>query len=110
MDLTAHARNSRVSHFKAAEVAALVRGRDVNEAVDLLAHSPRKTGAIILKLLNSALANAKQKKIVDLDSLYVKSIFVNKAPGLKRFRPSARGSAASYQKKHSHISLTLGER
>ena len=110
MEIKASLKYVRVATLKACEVADLVRGRNVNEAVDLLSQSRRKSGALILKLLHSALANAKQKKVVDLDSLYVKSILVNKAPFLKRFRPVARGGAANIHKRQSHISLTLGEK
>ena len=96
MDLTAHLKYVRVSHTKAAEVADLIRGCDVNKAVDLLSYSQRKSGAIILKLLNSILANAKTKQIVDLDSLFVKSIFVNKAPSLKKISSCSSWGSCSY--------------
>ena len=110
MEITAYLKYVRVGALKASEVADLVRGCNVNEAANRLSHTQRKSGALILKLLQSALANAKQKQVVDVDSLYVKAIFVNKAPFLKRFRPAARGSANPIRKQQSHISLTLGER
>ena len=110
MDIQANLKYVRVANFKAAKVADLIRGCGVNEAINMLSHSHLKSGGIILKLLNSALANAKEKQVVDLDALYVKSIIVNRAPFLKRFRPTARGSTSPIRKKQSHISLTLGEK
>ena len=110
MEIKACAKYLHVGVQKTRMVADLIRGCNVNEALNRLAYSERKAGVLIEKLLKSALANAEQKKVIDVDNLYVKTIVVNQGPHLKRFRPAARGSAAPRKKKQSHIELVLDER
>lgn len=115
MDSTAILRFARVSPQKARLVADLVRGKDAGQALDILAFLPKKTAPIIKQLLESAMANAehsaqKQNRELDIDQLYVKSIFVDQGPMLRRFRPRAQGRATPIQKKTSHITVVLGER
>ena len=110
MEIKASLKNARTSTLRAREVANLIRGRNVNEVFSILSFSKRKAGALMEKLLKSAVASAEQKKVIDVDSLYVKSICVNQGPALKRFRPRARGSASPLRKKQSHIELVLSER
>lgn len=110
MDVNASLKNSRVSAQKARLVADLVRGKDVGEAIKLLTFANKKTAQLIKKLLESAVANAEDKKVGDVDSLYVKSIWVDQGPSMKRFRPRAQGRAFMVKKKTSHINLVLGER
>ena len=101
---------ARTGVQKARECARLIAGKDVNQALNLLRLNRRKAGFLIEKLLKSAVAAAEQKKVMDIDSLYVKSIQVNQGPSFKRFRPRARGSAAPYKKKQSHFELILEEK
>lgn len=110
MDVNASLNNTRVSAQKARLVADLVRGKDVGEAIKLLTYANKKTAQLIKKLLESAVANAEDKKVGDVDSLYVKSIWVDQGPSMKRFRPRAQGRAFMVKKKTSHINLVLGER
>ena len=115
MDSTAILRFARVSPQKARLVADLVRGKDAGQALEVLAFLPKKTAPIIKQLLESAMANAehsaqKQNRELDIDQLYVKSIFVDQGPMLRRFRPRAQGRATPILKKTSHITVVLGER
>ena len=109
MEVKARLRYGRLGVQKTREMANLVRGRNVNEAFNILSVSNRKASGFIKKLLESAVANAKQKQMIDVDNLYVKSICVNQGPSLKRHRPAARGSASVYKRKQSHIDLVLSE-
>ena len=110
MEVKASLRNACISALKARAAADLIRGRDVNQALGILSQSRRKAGRMTAKLLKSALANAEQKKVLDIDSLYIKTICVDKAGGLQRFRPGARGSPFHYQRQRSHIFLVLDEK
>lgn len=110
MEIKAGLRYARTSDLKARQVADLIRGRDVNEAMSILDHNPKKASRLIAGVLKSALANAEQAKVVDVDTLYIKEICVDQAAGLKRFRPGARGSPFHYKRKQSHIKLLLDER
>lgn len=110
MEVKASLRYARVGCQKARLVADLVRGKDVNEAVKTLTFLNKKSASMIKKLIESAVANADYKKVMDVDSLYVKTITIDKGPVLKRFRPRAQGRAFGVQKKMSHINVVLEER
>jgi large subunit ribosomal protein L22 len=88
-------------------VADLVRGLSANEAEAQLVMQRRRAAKPLLKLLRSAIANAKQNGKTNIDTLYVQSIEVNQGPMLKRYLPRARGSASPIEKKMSHVTLTL---
>lgn len=75
----------------------------------MLMFMPQKASYILKKLLNSAIANAKQKKYIDIDNLYVKNILVDEGPTLKRFLPRAMGRATRIRKRMSHITMILDE-
>ncbi len=110
MEVTAKLRYARVSAQKARLVVDLVRGKDVNEAIKILTFMKKKTGALVKKLVESAVANATQKQTVDPDNLYIKYITVDQGPVLKRFTPRAQGRATEIRKKMSHINVVLDER
>lgn len=110
MEVKAKLRNSRVGSQKARIMADLVRGKDVNQALKLLAFMPQKPAALIKKLIESAVANAEQMKTVDVDTLYVKTLTVDMGPSLDRFRPRAQGRATPIKRKSSHINVILDER
>ena len=107
------ARFARLSPRKARVVVNLVRGRQAGEALQLLEFT-RKAGAPVLKkILESAVANARtQSPGVDLDTLFVETATVDKAPNkhLRRWRPRAMGRATRIQKGLSHITIILGVR
>ena len=110
MEVKASLNFARVGCQKARLVVDLVRGKDVNEAIKVLSFSSKKSAVLVKKLIESAVANAEQKKVMDVDNLYVKTIFVDQGPVLKRFRPRAQGRAFGVRKKTSHINVVLAER
>ncbi|MCB9777341.1 MAG: 50S ribosomal protein L22 [Alphaproteobacteria bacterium] len=114
MEAKAKLRLARVSPQKARLVADLVRGRDVGEAIEILAFTRKKSAPMIKRLVESAVANAehvaRQRNLnLDVDDLYIKEIFVDQGPTLRRFRPRARGMATRIQKKTAHITVVLAE-
>lgn len=110
MEVKAKLRNVRVGSQKARILADMVRGKDVNEALKILAFMPQKPALHLKKLIESAVANADQKKVVDVDNLYIKHVSVDMGPSLGRFRPRAQGRATPIKRKSSHINLILDER
>lgn len=110
MEAKASLNYARVGAQKARLVADLVRGKDVSDALKTLTFLNKKTAGMIKKLIESAVANAEDKKVMDIDKLYVKTIYVDQGPVLKRFRPRAQGRAFGVRKKTSHINVILEER
>ncbi len=110
MESKASLKFARVGAQKARLVADLIRGKDVSDAVKTLTVLNKKTAEMIRKLIESAVANADFKKTMDIDKLYVKTIYVDKGPVLKRFRPRAQGRAFGVRKQTSHINVVLEER
>jgi large subunit ribosomal protein L22 len=109
----AKAKFQRISPRKARMVVNLIRGRDASEALQLLEFTPKAGAPFVRKLLASAVANAKQKNPgVDVDTLFVSKIAVDKAPNsqMRRWRPRAQGRATQIQKGVSHIVIELDER
>ena len=107
------ARFTRISPRKARTVINLVRGRQAGEALQILEFTRKSAAPIVKKLIESAVANARtQSPGVDLDTLFVETAFVDKAPNkqLRRWRPRAMGRATRIQKGLSHITVILAER
>ena len=103
----------RMAPRKVRMVVDLVRGMSVESAERYLAFSERKAAKPILKLLKSVIANAKNNFNFDekkIKTLYIKKIFVDEGPKLKRWRPVSRGSAHPIQKKTSHVNIILEEK
>src|SRR3989344_125814 len=98
----------RMAPRKVRLVANLLKGLSISEAEAQLLINPRKAKEPLLKLLRSAIAAGKEKNLKE-NNLFVKSIFVDQGPMLKRFMPRAQGRATPIQKKTSHITLILGE-
>ena len=109
METQAVARHIRMSPRKVRYVADLVRGKKVEEALDILTFTPRRASPVISRLLKSAIANAGQNESIDVDTLYIKKIFVDGGSTLKRFRPRAMGRATTIRKRTSHITVVLEE-
>jgi len=115
MEVRAALNNYRVSAQKARLVADQIRGKGVEEALNLLDLSPKRVAEPIAKLLRSAVANAEQKNEnqqagIEVDNLVVSKIFVDEGNSLWRIRPRAQGRAAWIQKRTSKINLVLSER
>jgi len=83
------------------------RGKRVEEALGLLSFAPQKGARVLKKLLDSAVANAEQNSGIDVDTLYVKRLYANEGPTLKRFRPRALGRATRIRKRTSHLTVIL---
>ena len=104
-------RSVRVSPQKARLLADLVRGRDVEDALEILTFTRKKTAPMIKKLVESAVANAEHgAEDVDIDALYIEAITVDQGKSLRRWRPRAMGRATPIIKRTSHITVVLGER
>jgi large subunit ribosomal protein L22 len=109
MEVRAKLRFVRVSPRKARLVADLIRGKGSEEAMNILTFTKKAAAKILIKLLKSAVANATQKKTIDIDRLYVKKIAVDQGPTMKRFQPRAMGRATMIRKRSSHITIILDE-
>jgi large subunit ribosomal protein L22 len=109
MEAKALARQIRISPQKARLIADLVRGRNVETALNTLRFMPKKGARILRKVIESALANASQNEAIDVDTLYVKKIFIDGGPMLKRITPRAQGRATRILKRSSHITVVLDE-
>ena len=100
----------RTSQLKLANIARLIVNQKVNKAVDQLKFSNKRVSQNVLKVLNSAIANAENNKQLDIDNLYVKEAYVGKSLSMKRFRPRAKGRASSILKPFSKLTIILEER
>ncbi len=107
---TARATNLRISPQKLNLVAKSIRGKGFKKAIDNLAFSRKRIAKDVLKVLNSAIANAENNKQLDIDNLYVKEAYVGKSLSMKRFRPRAKGRASSILKPFSKLTIILEER
>jgi large subunit ribosomal protein L22 len=90
-------------------VADLIQGKGSEEAMNILTFTKKAAAKILIKLLKSAIANATQKKTMDIDRLYIKKIMVDQGPTMKRYQPRALGRATMIRKRTSHITLVLDE-
>ena len=88
----------------------LIRGKDVETARGILENTNTKASRLILKVLNSAVANAENNFALDTDKLYVSEAYVGQGPTLKRFRPMDHGKAFRINKRTSHITVVVKER
>ncbi len=109
MEARAVGKYIRISSQKARLVADVVRGMGVDQAITTLRFMPKKGAGIIRKVIESAVANATQDDQVDVDNLFVKKIFIDGGPSLKRIRPRAMGRATGIIKRTSHITVVLDE-
>ena len=110
MESRAVARYIRVSPNKARQVADLVRGKDIDEAIGILRYTNKKSAPLISKVLKSAIANAEHNYDMDSDELYVSEIMIDEGPTLKRMKPRAYGRADIRRHRTSHITVVLRER
>ena len=109
METKAILRGARLSAQKGRLVADLIRGKPVDQAINILAYTPKKGAAIIKKVLESAIANAEHNDGADIDALKVKIIHVERAMFLKRFQARAKGRGNRVTKQSCHIFITVGD-
>ncbi|MDB6060012.1 MAG: ribosomal protein [Verrucomicrobiaceae bacterium] len=109
MEVTARLKGARISAQKARLVADQVRGRGVEDALNILAFSPKKAASLIKKVLNSAIANAEHNEGADVDELKVSSIFIDEGVTMKRIMPRAKGRADRISKRSCHITVKVAD-
>ncbi|BFM14275.1 50S ribosomal protein L22 [Maricurvus nonylphenolicus] len=109
MEVAAKLSGAQLSAQKARLVADQIRGKHVEEALDILAFSQKKGAAIIKKVLESAIANAEHNEGADVDELKVSTIFVDEGVTMKRIRPRAKGRADRILKRSCHITVKVAD-
>jgi large subunit ribosomal protein L22 len=109
MQVTAKLRYARISPQKCRLVANTVRGKGVGNALSTLKFMPKKGARLVLKVLESAIANAENNLGADIDELKVTRIEIDTAPVLKRFAARAKGRGNRIVKRNSHITLEVGD-
>jgi large subunit ribosomal protein L22 len=109
MQTNAILKGVRLSDQKGRLVADMIRGKPVDQALNILAFSKKKGAGIIKKVLESAIANAEHNDGADIDTLKVKTIYVEKGPVLKRFTARAKGRGNRIVKPTCHIFVTVGD-
>ncbi len=110
MEVAAKLSGARLSAQKARLVADQIRGKGVEDALDILAFSTKKGAEIIKKVLESAIANAEHNEGADVDELKVKTIFVDEGVSLKRIKPRAKGRADRITKRTCHITIKVADK
>lgn len=100
-------RFARISPFKAREVTREIQGLPVQQALDLLAFTPKKAAGLVAKTLKSAVANAENNHQARAEALVVREAVVGEGPTFQRFQPKARGSAGPIRKRTSHIRIIV---
>lgn len=109
METKAKARFVRISPQKIRLVMDEVRGKKVEEAVQRLTFAPQKGARMLRKLVQSAVANAEQNAGADVDKLYIKRVYADEGPVMKRWSPRALGRATRIRKRTSHMTVILDE-
>ncbi len=110
MEVAAKLKYVRVSPQKARLVADLVRGADVEKALQILSFSNKKAAGIVKKVLESAIANAEHNEGADIDELRISAITVDEGSTYKRIKSRAKGRANRILKRTSHIQVTVSDR
>ena len=110
MEARAHLSHARITPRKVKIVCDLIRGKDTKTAVAILMNTPNAAAELLLKLVNSAVANAENNHSMDPDNLYISETFANPGPILKRGMPRAQGRMYRINKRTSHITVCVAER
>ena len=110
MEIKATAKFIRQSPRKVRLAAALIKNLPIQEAQEQLKVLPKRAAVMVLKVLNSAIANAEHNRQLKKDSLFVARVFVDQGPTLKRFRARAFGRGAPIKKRTSHLTIVLAEK
>jgi len=109
MEVVAKLKGARISAQKVRLVADQIRGKAVEDALEILSFSPKKGAGIIRKVLNSAIANAEHNEGADVDELKVSTICVDEGMTMKRIMPRAKGRADRILKRSCHITITVAD-
>lgn len=109
MEVSASLTGAQISPQKVRLVADQIRGKSAEQALDVLTFSKKKAAGLVLKLLNSAIANAEHNEGADVDELRVKTIFVDQGRTLKRLKPRAKGRADRILKRSCHITVKVAD-
>ena len=109
MEVRATAKNVRISATKARLMADMVRGKKVQDALNMLQFTPTPTARAVAKVIKSAASNAESGFQISLDTLTISSIFVDKGLTMKRYRSAARGRFSPILKRSSHITVVVAE-
>ncbi len=109
MEARSKARFVRIAPRKVRRVVDAIRGESVEDALNILRNLPQHAAPVVEKLLQSAVANAEQKEVEDVERLRVKSVTVDQGPTLKRFIPRAMGRATPIRKRTSHITIVVSD-
>ena len=110
MEVQAISRNIRISPRKVRIVANLIRGKKAGEAISILHNTPKVASKIIEKCLRSAMANAENNNNMNIDKLYISTIFVDAGPIMKRVHPRSRGQAFGIMKRTSTLTVKVFEK
>jgi len=110
MEARAIAKYVDVSPRKARLVVDAVRGRPVGQALAMLEFMPNKSAQHVRKVIQSAVANAENNYAMDVESLYVSTIYVDEGPTQRRFRPRAHGRVSPLLKRTSHVTAVVAEK
>jgi len=110
MEVMAKLKGANISPQKARLVADQIRGKSAEQALNILAFSPKKSAVLVKKLLNSAIANAEHNEGADVDELKVSTVFVDEAVTSKRIKPRAKGRADRIFKRSCHITLKVADK
>ncbi|MFA5629648.1 MAG: 50S ribosomal protein L22 [Dehalococcoidales bacterium] len=109
MRIKAVSQNTGLSPRKVRLLIDMVRGKKVEDALNILKFTPTPQAKVVAKVVKSAAANAENNYHLDPAELKVVTIYADEAPSMKRFRPSARGRAARYVRRSSHITVIVAE-
>ncbi len=109
MEALAKHKFARSSAQKARLVADQIRGLSVDKALNVLTYSPKKAAELVKKVLLSAIANAEHNEGADIDTLKVKTVFVDEGPSMKRIKPRAKGRADRIVKRTSPITVVVAD-
>lgn len=110
MEARAKLSYARISSRKVKIVIDLIRNKPVGAAMGILKNTPKAASELLIKLLESAIANAENNNNMDVNKLYIAEIYANQGPTLKRIRPRAQGRAFRIRKRTSHITIVLKEK
>jgi large subunit ribosomal protein L22 len=110
MEVRASAQRVRISPRKVRLVVDMVRGKKVSDAIQMMKFVPNRAAVDIEKLLKSVSANAENNYDLDPDNLWIKAIYADDAPQLRRFKPKARGRVGKILRRSCHITVIAEER